>query len=116
MKESVVAFVEHNRIRHTFESADKFCFRKDRPMLWLQRVCFFVLRKLGAFGTQEVFEVERHVIEPGKFMDALFHQMHTVESFFNYRPKRILIGSAQYAELMHEAVSRYRYRRRGRMR
>lgn len=85
-----------------------FEFCKERPAHWLQRLCLGILRKLGCHAHTDTVTVERHVIgkHGDKFMARLFKARNALESF-NRQPSRLLIGSEEYAELMHEPISNY---------
>ena len=104
MKQTV-EFVALHDLRIKFDDTEAFELRRDRPAVWLQKACFFVLRKLGAFHIGERVTIERHFIDAKTFMGRLFLQQEGIEQFFNIEPKRLLIGAEDYAELMHEAVA-----------
>ena len=95
----VVEFVRM-RSRLAVDNQATFCFRPDRPARWLQRACFYVLRKLRAF--QESYDIERVRIDAPTFMERLFAQMDDLEGTFNLRPTRLLIGAEDYGALMNE--------------
>jgi hypothetical protein len=99
--------LRENRIR--FDNTEAFQYRKDSPAPWLQKACFFVLRKLGAFYYDEKVTIERHTLDGKTFIDRLFKQQEGVIRFFNMRPTTLLIGAEDYAELMHELASTQRF-------
>jgi len=98
-----VDFVTLCERRVPYEKPYAFQFRKDRPAHWLQRACFFVLRKLGAFYMDETVTIERHTLDARTFMERLFKQQEGIARFFNRDSTTLLIGAEGYAELMHEA-------------
>jgi hypothetical protein len=98
-----VDFVTLCERRVPFEKLTAFQFRKDRPAHWLQKACFFVLQKLGAFYMAETVTIERHTLDARTFMERLFKQQEGIARFFNYDSTTLLIGAEDYAELMHEA-------------
>lgn len=79
-----------------------FQLRLDRPAVWLQKVCFFVLGKLRAFREDDTLVVERQIIEPATFMDRIFAQIEGIQQLFLERPTILLIGAIDYANLMNE--------------
>ena len=103
MEKQVVEFVNLEVVRSPFEDKEAFQLRNDRPAKWLQKACFFVLRKLGAFYIGESVTIERHTLDAKTFMERLFKQQKGIERFFNRHPTKLLIGAEDYAELMHEA-------------
>lgn len=103
MERQIIEFVALTETRTPFDYVDAFQYRKDRPARWLQKACFFVLRKLRAFSVGETVTIERHTIDAGTFMDRLFDQRESVTQLLGRRPTQLLIGAEDYAELMREA-------------
>ncbi len=91
--------------RHTFDKRDAFQLREDRPAAWLQKGCFFVLRKLRAFYVGEALTIERHTINASTFMNRLFEQKQSLIGLFNIKPRTLLIGSEDYAYMMKEQIA-----------
>ena len=105
MANQTIEFVALTELRTPFNNTEAFQFRKDRPAQWLQKACFFVLRKLRAFYIGEAVTIERHTLDARTFMERLFKQQEGIERFFNRRPTTLLIGAEDYADLMHEAAA-----------
>lgn len=99
--------IELRPIPQIKEIKDAFELRKDRPAIWLQRACIWVLRKLGCFACTEYIEYQRHEIgRNGRtFMERLMEQRDAIYGTFNRDPTRLLIGAEQYAEIMREKAS-----------
>ena len=109
MTDMKVEFVALRQTKEMLELKDKFELRTDMPMVWLQKICFFILKKLKAFSQKETIKYDRVVINTGSFMDQIFEQRHELLKFFNLEPDRLLIGSEDYAELMKEQLLNYPY-------
>jgi hypothetical protein len=105
MTNQTIEFVALTKLRTPFDNTEAFQFRKDRPAQWLQKVCFFVLRKLQAFYISDAVTIERHTLDAKTFMERLFKQKDGIERFFNRRPTKLLIGAEDYAELMQEVAA-----------
>lgn len=105
MKKQTIEFVEMMERRVRFDNTKAFQLRNDRPARWLQKVCFYILRKLRAFYIGESVIVERHTLDAKTFMERLFRQRDGIERFFNIRPTKLLIGAEDYAELMREVAT-----------
>ena len=101
----IVEFVTMTERLTRFDNKEAFQLRTDRPAPWLQKACFWVLRRLRAFYIGETVTIERHAIDGRTFMDRLFKQREGIDSYFNMRPSRLLIGAEDYAELMREVVA-----------
>lgn len=102
-----VDVVELRRIPRIVPLLDSFEFRKDRPAHWLQRICLWTLRNLGCYSSKEVEEVTRHVIgrRGETFMNRLLKAKAAIWGHLEREPQTLLLGSEQYAELMHEVPS-----------
>lgn len=105
MERQTIEFVALTELRRSFDNPDAFQYRKDRPLPWLQKACFFVLKKLRAFSIDKAVTIERHTIEARTFLERLLKQQESVMQLLGKRPTLLLIGAEDYAELMHEAVS-----------
>lgn len=103
MKEQRIDFVTTRReVFKDIEDESAFQVRKDRPFLWLQRLCFWFLSRLGAYRLDDRVEMRRVAFNADKFMERLFQQKETLAREFNYHPDRLLIGAGDFEELMHE--------------
>ena len=105
MKRQIIEFVTFTERRVISDNTEAFQFRKDRPARWLQKACFFVLRKLRAHYLEKTISIERHAIDASTFIDRLFKQMDGIQGSFNRTPAKLLIGAEDYANLMHEMVA-----------
>lgn len=81
---------------------DSFALRKDRPAIWLQKICIWVLRKLKAYGQIEVTTYKTCVIgERGEhFMNNLTRHYANLHEDLWTKPKRLIIGSKTFSEVM----------------
>jgi hypothetical protein len=96
--------VEELREYVPFELSDRFGFRKDKGLHWLQRACLWVLRKIGCNAFGEELKVTRQLIKPKGVADALMQQKHVADHVFDapHKIHRVCLGPAQYREMMHE--------------
>ena len=104
MDSGVIQFIESEEFRRTVTIKDAFEFRKDRPAHWLQRICLWVLRKLGAHHMRDTVTIRRHRLDAKTFMERLFKQRAELARLLNREPKRLLIGSDDYFEMMNETA------------
>lgn len=105
MRDQLIEFVKLTERRAKFDFVEAFQLRKDRPHVWLQKACFFILGKLRAHYVGESVAIERHVVNGATFMERLLKQRAELEGLFNRRPARLLIGAEDYAQMMREVVS-----------
>ena len=104
MKQQIVEFVSMREVRTTYEKKDVYQLRKDRPARWLQKVCLWVLRKLGAYHIVDDVKIERYVIDADNFMSRLYKQQGVLLRL-DMDPTHLLIGAEDYAELMREVAA-----------
>lgn len=102
MKQTVT-FVEPYTTFKTATDSSAFTIRDDRPHLWLQKACCWVLGKLGAYRQDTQKKIEYRTIDAASFMVRIAKQRSAVFELLNREPKELLIGAEDYAELMHEA-------------
>ncbi len=100
MKEQKIEFVEYERLSDRSFHHDVFCFRKDRPLHWLQKVCLYILKKIKSYYWEETISYKRHIVEPISLIDAILNQRREIGEFFNIRPTKMLIGAMDYESLM----------------
>jgi hypothetical protein len=103
--ESMIEFVAMTPRTTYFDNREAFQLRKDRPLNWLQKICFFILRKLRAFYIGESVTIERHKLDGKTFIERLFKQQQWIIEYFNKQPKQMIIGAEDYAELMNEIAT-----------
>jgi hypothetical protein len=86
---------------------DAFELREDRPARWLQRVCLWVLKKLGCYANKETVAIERHAVgwHGEKFMERLWARKKAIWGDFEMEPTRLLLGAADYEEMMKEVCT-----------
>jgi hypothetical protein len=83
-----------------YDRKDAFSFRKDRPAQWLQKLCLYTLRKLGAFDIGEKEVVKHYTLKPRLFMERLYKQREYLFSQFDREPSCLLIGAGDFEEMM----------------
>lgn len=107
MNREVIDVYELRSIPKVVELKDAFELREDRPAVWLQRACLWVLKKLGCYAHKETISVERHVVgkHGKKFMERLWARKKAIWGDFEMEPTRLLLGAADYQELMQEACT-----------
>ena len=106
MKQTI-SFIEPYTEFKTVTDNNAFAVREDRPHLWLQKACCWVLEKLGAYRRDTQTKIEYRTIDADRFMDRIAKQHASVFELLNRRPKELLIGAQDYAELMHEADTHF---------
>lgn len=106
MKQTVT-FVEQYATFKTVTDNNAFAIREDRPHLWLQKACCWVMGKLGAYRVDSQTKIEYRTIDADSFMVRIAKQHSAVFELLNREPKELLIGAEDYAELMRETPAHY---------
>ena len=106
MKQTVT-FIKPYTATKTATDRSAFTVREDRPHLWLQKACCWVLGKLGAYRQDTQTKIEYRTIDADSFMVRIAKQHSAVFELLNRRPSELLIGAQDYAELMHEADTNF---------
>lgn len=88
---------------HFVPIPDAYMVRKDGRLVWLQRVCAWLLSKLGKHAIEREVTLERHVIDSDDFMQRVFQQCDDIVRLFNREPKNLLVGTEDFAEIMGAA-------------
>lgn len=105
----VVRFVARESIERAFEYTDKFEFRRDRGWLRLQRLCFWLLGKIGAYSNGIEVKIEQHTINAKSFIENVLAQSCNLELFYQQRPTQLLIGAEDYAQMMRDSETTQRF-------
>lgn len=87
---------------------DAWSVRKDFRWKWMERLAQWLIRKIGFNARSPVVDVERIVIDPEDIMSKLFQQRGALLQM-GHEPKRLLIGSVDFAELMHRKEAHYHF-------
>jgi hypothetical protein len=104
-EQRVVSIAIKNNYTSRFED-DKFAFNYNRPMKWLQRVCFWILRKLHCQSV--ILDCNRNVrvIEPMRVLDKILEQETELWRRLCYdKPSKILMGPENYCAFTDEVLS-----------
>ena len=108
MKQTI-SFIEPHTAFKTVTDSNAFAIREDRPHLWLQKACCWVMGKLGAYRRDTQTKIEYRTIDADSFITRIAKQRESVFELMNREPRELLIGAQDYAELMHETVSTHMF-------
>lgn len=79
-----------------------FQYRSDRSYKWLQKLCFWILRKLKAFHQEDRATYITIEIDTEKFIKRLFQQRESIARCLSLDTTHLLIGHDDFVELMEE--------------
>ena len=90
---------------HTREQlSDVYQFRSDRGFLALQKLCFWVLRKIGAFGWTDKTASKSYAFDPAELAYNLREQYKLAMHIYDREDCEILMGPKEFAELAHTGM------------
>ena len=93
-------FAMPKRVTHRALLYDKFCVTDRGKYMWLQRICCWILKKLGAFY-EEVYDVcYTETIDKKKFVDAFMDQKSVLMHEWHLTPGKIICGEKDFCEIM----------------
>lgn len=103
-----VQFVKTSEKLHWIMLEDAWSLRKDFRWKWLERLAGWIIRKIGVNAREPVVEFERVLIDPEDIMTKLFQQRSALFEM-GREPKRLLIGSEDFADLMRRKEMHYHF-------
>lgn len=86
--------------QHVMVLEDAFAFRKDLGWQWLQRLCIFALRKIGAHHNEMTCSTHAVQFAPAEFMERLLERRYNLVERYGRDIDRLLIGSEDFDEMM----------------
>jgi hypothetical protein len=87
---------------------DAWSLRTDFRWKWMARLAGWLIRKIGVPAREPTVDIERIFIDPPAIMDKLFEQRSALLDM-DREPKRLLIGSEDFAELMRQPEIRHHF-------
>jgi len=100
MKESNVSFAMTRATVSQIYSPTKFQFRVELGWLWMQKLCFWILRKIGAQAIEFDTKISRLDIQYKTLIEAINKQRAELFTQYALEGKYLLMGAQDYAELM----------------
>lgn len=100
MREQVVNFVQHKENRTVQLVQEAYKYNKNLKFKWLQKLCCYILKKIGAFYFEEKIEFEQIIFDNNDIIENIFTQEENIINTFNENPRVILIGSKDFSKLM----------------
>jgi len=86
------------------DAPDIFTYRRDRPAYWLQRICFWTLKKLGCTWQKKCEEIRWCSFTSTDLRKVIRKQTHEIMRHSSHRPKYILLGHEALRELHFECL------------
>jgi hypothetical protein len=100
MSESVVRTFQMSRAVEWVAETDKFQFDPKAKAPWLQKVCFWLLKLLGAHAKFAQEHIKRVDIDLNKLVDALMRNRADVEMLYHKRAKYLVVGADKFEDLV----------------
>lgn len=100
MKESHVSFALTQATTSRIYSPTKFQFRIELGWHWVQKFCFWVLRKIGAHAIDFDTQITRLDIQYKTLIEGINRQRAELFNQYALEGKYLLMGAQDYSELM----------------
>ena len=81
---------------------DAFTYTPEKGWQRLQKICFWILDKIGAHKVDYKVSYETITIDGLDFIGKFMKQSHEIQKQFNTQPKTLYIGKDDYFELMNQ--------------
>lgn len=94
--------LRQQRVSQMVDLTDTYAVRLDKPYAWLQRICCWVLGKLGAHAQHKQETIKTSTFDPNAVMDRVIQQYGDVFEVYDIRPTKLFIGADDFRSLMHE--------------
>ena len=95
-----IRFLERKTSRSFKVLPDIYKLNEARGWVPIQRLCFWLLKKIGANSIHETETVYRAPLDGLGLVEKIFKQRSALADEFNMRPDLLLIGAKDYQELM----------------
>lgn len=98
-----VNFVETEPVSCLRMHNDAFSLQPLMGYIWLQRVCFWILRWIGAFHATDWTTFRRVTVDRKTSLAELFRQQLHLRGQFREGGELLLVGSEDWMEILNEA-------------
>jgi hypothetical protein len=106
MNDQRVRFIQTKQTRLAIIEPDRFEFRADRKLWWLQKAAIWVLRKLRCNSYREAVSFEYIDIDKGELIENVMTQIRAFWQDRRKAPTSVLVGARQLREWMHTPMAR----------
>lgn len=81
--------------------------RKDKPLVWLQRVCCWVMDKVGAYAQDRSISYDYKVVDISNLVEGIYTQVGLLDQNYHKQATRVLMGSEDFTQLCNAPEARY---------
>lgn len=107
MEKQTITFLEEMPLPTLTNYILSYQVRKDRPLVWLQELCCWMMDKLGAYAQDRSIAYTYKVVDISNLVKGIYTQLGMLECDYNIRGKRVLIGSEDFTRLCNAPDARY---------
>lgn len=107
MDKQYIQFVERAAITTLTEALGYYTVRRDKPFVWLQEICCWVLNKLGAHYQVSTIAYTQHYVDISNLVDGIYKQIRILDRDRNIQGRRVLIGSEDFVKLCSAPDAQY---------
>ncbi len=107
MEKQYISYMEQVPLPKITDYKHAYQVRKDRPLVWLQEACCWVLRKLEAYAQDRSIAYTHKEVDISNLVEGIYAQLGMLNRDHNIRGRRVLIGSEEFAQLCNAPDARY---------
>jgi hypothetical protein len=100
MRDPIIRLVEPELITTVVSLNNAYTLRKDKRFIWLQKLCLWILQKVGAEYQYGHTTFKYHEIDTRQFVEKIVGEIYAVKQHYHIQPTKILIGTRDFQELM----------------
>lgn len=95
----IISYTKRKAVPRLVEMKDTFGVRNDRPHVWLQKICCWVLKRLGATHTYMTEDFVYYKVDVTDLFDSFKQQYGDVINETGKNPSKVLIGVEDFHRL-----------------
>lgn len=107
MEKQYIRYLEEMPLPQLTDYKLAFQVREDRPMVWLQQICCWVLNKLGAYSQDRSIAYKYRDVDISNLVEGIYTQVGMLDRDHHRRATRVLMGSEDFMALCNAPEARY---------
>jgi hypothetical protein len=97
---NMIRFYETETTKSVLQEKDKFEFRRDLKYPRTQKLCFWLLKKIGAFANTDIVTEKRFLFDCPDFMEKLYKMDEVVFNHVHRGARHVLIGPEEFHDMI----------------
>lgn len=107
MEKQHIRYVERMPLPKLTDYKLAYLVRNDRPFVWLQELCCWVMDKLEAYSQDRSIAYTWKDVDISDLVRGIYTQVGMLSRDHNLQAKRVLMGSEDFAALCNAPAAQY---------